>query len=101
MNNQEEYYKIAAAKYMREPFSGQAQDIQAYDMAIYYEAQYKRIRIENLEKRRKELWDHVYGPKAEAQDIDGMIEIEEIGEEIKALRNPDEHPFELVLPLDP
>uniref|UniRef100_A0A6C0KSG7 Uncharacterized protein n=1 Tax=viral metagenome TaxID=1070528 RepID=A0A6C0KSG7_9ZZZZ len=94
MNNQEEYYKEKANQYRKEAFSGQAQDLQAYDMSVYFEAQYKRIRIENLKKRHNFLWNYVYGPQAEAQDIDGMIEIEEIEEEIKALRNPDGHPSE-------
>lgn len=99
MSDQEEYYKQAAAKYRKEAFAGYAQDVQAYDMAVYYEAQYKRIRIQNLEKRRNNLCDQVYGPQAEAQDIDGMIEIEEITQELKELRRPSEHLSELSLPL--
>jgi hypothetical protein len=99
MSNQEEYYKEKANKYMKEAFAGQAQDIQAYDMAVYFEAQYKRIRIENLEKRRTILCDQVYGPQAEAQDIDGMIEIEEITEELEQLKRLDGHLSESSLPL--
>ena len=89
MSDQEKYYKEAANRCMKEAFAGYAQDLQAYDMAVYYEAQYKRTRIQNLEKRKAILWDLVYGPQAEAQDIDGMIEIEEIAEEIENLKNPD------------
>jgi hypothetical protein len=100
MSNQEEYYKQAADKYMKEAFSGQVQDVQAYDMAMYYKAQYKRIRIQNLEEKRRIIWDRVYGTQAEAQDIDGMIEIEEIVEEIKNLKHPDEHLSEWFHPLD-
>ena len=99
MSDQEKYYKEAANKYMKEAFAGYAQDLQAYDMAVYYEAKYKRIRIQNLEKRKAILWDLVYGSQAEAQDIDGMIEIEEIEQEIEDLRAQDGHLSRSTLPL--
>lgn len=100
MSDQEEYYKQTAAKYRKEAFAGYAQDVQAYDMAVYYEAQYKRIRIENLKKRHNFLWNQVYGPQAEAQDMDGMIEIEEIVEELEQLKCPDGYLFEWSPPLN-
>jgi hypothetical protein len=100
MSNQEEYYKEKAKKYMKEAFAGYAQDLQAYDMAVYYEAQYKRIRIQNLEKRHNILWNQVYGPQAETQDIDSMVEIEEIAEELEELRRPNGHPSEWSHPLN-
>ena len=100
MSDQEAYYKEKANKYMKEAFAGQAQDIQANDMALYFEAQYKRIRTENLKKRHNFLWNYVYGPQAEAQDIDGMIEIEEIEEELEQLKRPDGHPSECSPPLN-
>jgi len=83
----EEYHKSAYDQSMKEAFAGDAQDLQAYDMAIYHWAQYRRLRLEALHIKRNRLWNNVYGPTAEAQDIDGMIEIAEIEEEMETLTN--------------
>lgn len=92
MNNQLEYYKNAINQCIKEAFSGQAQDVQAYDLAVYYQAQYDRIRLDLLEEKRANLWNRIYGSTAEAQDIDGMIEIAEIEQEIEDIRCPNGHP---------
>lgn len=83
----EEYHKSAYQYYNKQAFAGDAQDLQAYDLSVYHWAQYRRLRLEALHTTRNALWNQVYGPTAEAQDIDKMIEIAEIEEEIVDLMN--------------
>lgn len=66
-----------------EAFSGNAQDVDAYDMGRAYESTYRKMELAELEARKKVLQDRIYSQ--EAQDEDAMYQLEDVEKDIASL----------------
>lgn len=81
------YSKIELKKLIKEAyveaFGGSAQNLDAYDAAIYYESLLRDIKRNELEAERDALQAHIFSH--EAQDEIAMIKLDRIKQKINNL----------------
>ena len=83
MNNRKEQLEKSMQQHLKNAFSGNAQNIQAWDMAQLDEKELRHLELEILQERKKRLEDRIRSQ--EAQDENAMMELDQVLEDIEDL----------------
>ena len=71
---------------MSNPFSGNTQNANMWNVEQFYEEDRLRKQLEDLEKQRNSLIESIYSPNTEAEDQDKASELAMLKEDIEALK---------------